>query len=480
MKNARLPIIIVLIAALAFAGWYFYGRSAATATGALTASGTVETTEVSVAPETSGRIIEIKVQEGDQVKAGDVLFRLDDSLLQAQRNVYAANLEAAKSAAVTTAAAVASAQAQYDLTLNAALVQDRANRTQDWYKTQSGDFNLPLWYYNQQEQITAAQSAVDQAQAALTQAQQKLTNLMQTTGADFVKAETSLADAQAQYQVAKNLNDRVSNGKNIDEMTRRQLFLLQRDAFLESKGLDARWVTTVNTVNADLRNEAQKIFDDAKSNLSDAQTAYSDAATTDGAKDVLKARAQVSIAEERYYTAQDYVRVQLTGPQAQTVTASGKVLDQAKASADQSQNAIKQAQANLDLIDAQIAKTTVTAPVDGVVLNRAGEPGSVVNPGAAVLTIGRLDNLTITVYVPEDRMGQVTLGQTTKVKVDSFPGETFTATVTRIADQAEFTPRNVQTVEGRKNTVFAVKLKLDDTSGKLKPGMPADVSFSTK
>jgi HlyD family secretion protein len=104
----------------------------------------------------------------------------------------------------------------------------------------------------------------------------------------------------------------------------------------------------------------------------------------------------------------------------------------------------------------------------------------VVNPGSTLLTLGRLDELTITVYVPEDRLGEVAMGQVANVTVDSFPGETFTAAVTYISSQAEFTPRNVQTVEGRKNTVFAVKLKLGDTSGKLKPGMPADVTFSQK
>ena len=61
--------------------------------------------------------------------------------------------------------------------------------------------------------------------------------------------------------------------------------------------------------------------------------------------------------------------------------------------------------------------------------------------------------------------------------VDSFPGQTFAATVTNIADQAEFTPRNVQTVEGRSATVYAVKLKVSDPEGKLKLGMPADVVF---
>jgi multidrug resistance efflux pump len=155
-------------------------------------------------------------------------------------------------------------------------------------------------------------------------------------------------------------------------------------------------------------------------------------------------------------------------------------LEQAQSAAAQAKMAINQAQANLDLVDAQIAKLTIKAPVDGVVLTRAAEPGSVVSAGGIMLTLGRLDELTITVYVPEDRVGEVVLGQVAKVTVDSFPGLTFDATVTFIANQAEFTPRNVQTVEGRKNTVFAVKLKLDNASGKLKPGMPADVVFSQK
>jgi HlyD family secretion protein len=66
------------------------------------------------------------------------------------------------------------------------------------------------------------------------------------------------------------------------------------------------------------------------------------------------------------------------------------------------------------------------------------------------------------------------------VSVDSFPNQTFDATVTRIADQAEFTPRNVQTSEGRQTTVFAVKLAVQDPAGLLKPGMPADVAFDQK
>jgi HlyD family secretion protein len=91
--------------------------------------------------------------------------------------------------------------------------------------------------------------------------------------------------------------------------------------------------------------------------------------------------------------------------------------------------------------------------------------------------MANLNELTITVYVPEDRYGEIHLGQTVDVTVDSFPGETFTAAVSSIADQAEFTPRNVQTVSGRSATVYAVKLKVNDPTGKLKIGMPADVVF---
>lgn len=482
MSKNRPPIAVIVIFLLLIisAGVYFiyFANRPAVQAGALTASGTVESINISIAPELSGKVIEVNVNEGDEVKSGDVLFRLDGSLIKAQKDVASAVLDTAKSAASTAQGAVDAAQAQYDLIFSAAMDQDRSNRTTDWYKTQSGEFTLPLWYYSQQEQITAAQSAVVSAQADLTKYREKLVLEMQTSGgADFVKAEIDLAAAQAKYQVAKNLNDRILSGKDIDELTRRQLILLQRDAYLDTKGIQSKWVTTISNVNKDLRDEAQEIFDDEKSNLEDAQDAYQDAVSTDSAKDILKARAQVSIADERYYTALDYVRVLRTGSESQTVTAAAKAAEQAKYAATQAQTAVKQAEANLALIEAQMAKLTISAPADGIIFSRNVEPGEVVNPGSILFTLGRLADLTITVYIPEDRYGEISLGQVATVSVDSFLGETFTASVINISSQAEFTPRNVQTTDGRKTTVFAIKLRVDDTAGKLKSGMPADVVF---
>jgi HlyD family secretion protein len=144
---------------------------------------------------------------------------------------------------------------------------------------------------------------------------------------------------------------------------------------------------------------------------------------------------------------------------------------------DQAQANIKTAEANLALLDAQMKKLAINAPMDGIILTRNVEPGEFVQPGAVAMTMANLNELTITVYVPEDQYGKISLGQQATVTVDSFPGETFTAEVIHMADQAEFTPRNVQTVEGRSSTVYAIKLKVTDPEGKLKIGMPADVVF---
>jgi HlyD family secretion protein len=126
------------------------------------------------------------------------------------------------------------------------------------------------------------------------------------------------------------------------------------------------------------------------------------------------------------------------------------------------------------------ANDEITSPIDGTVMERLIEPGELAAPGSPLMVVADLDTLTLTVYVPEDRYGEVYLGKTYPVSVDSFPNETFVGKVSHIADQAEYTPRNVQTVDGRKSTVFAIKLDLAPSGGKLKPGMPADVAFSAQ
>jgi HlyD family secretion protein len=466
------PVIIILVLAIVGVAAYFLWPTLfpTLANGALTASGTVETTQVVIAPELAGKVAEVLVNEGDSVKAGDVLFRLDDTLLQAQRQQALAALETAKGSAITSAAGLSTVQAQYDLALNAALAQDKKARVADWFMPKPGQFEQPMWYFSKDQQLAAAQAEIDASGKALLEAQEKLKTVEErASSGDFIAAEKALLEARTAFEVAKQVLDLVG-GPAVDA------------ANVElPKGLPYRAQIRVRKLlednSHDLHSSAQSIYDDAKTTLDDAQEAYDEALTTDGAADVFQARADVTVAQERYYTAQDYLRSLQTGSQSLQVIAAQRALDQANAAANQMQLAVSQAQANLNLVETQIAKLTVTAPADGVILSRNLEPGEVVNPGSSVLTLGTLSDLTLTVYVPEDRYGEVSLGQEVSVTVDSFPSENFKATVIHISDQAEFTPRNVQTVEGRKTTVFAIKLKLDDPNGKLKPGMPADVSF---
>ena len=80
------------------------------------------------------------------------------------------------------------------------------------------------------------------------------------------------------------------------------------------------------------------------------------------------------------------------------------------------------------------------------------------------------------VFIPEIQIGLVALGQLAVVTVDSVP-QSFTGKVTYISNEAEFTPKNVQTPDERVNLVFAVEISLSNPEHVLKPGMPADTEI---
>jgi multidrug resistance efflux pump len=141
---------------------------------------------------------------------------------------------------------------------------------------------------------------------------------------------------------------------------------------------------------------------------------------------------------------------------------------------------VQQAQAALDSLLVVRDKLVVAAPADGIVLEQSIHEGELAAPGATLLTLGDLDDVTLTVYVPEDKLGQVFIDQQVEVRVDSFPDRAFLGTVVAIAHEAEFTPRNVQTQEERVNMVFAVDVSIPNPDHALRPGLPADAVIVTE
>jgi len=399
----------------------------------LTASGTISATQVEIAPQMSGLVVSVTANEGDSVTKGDELFRLDDALLKAQRDQAEAAVSLAEKA-------LSSAKIQYDIMLTTARLQDQQNRVNSWTLTQPNQFELPGWYFDKLEKISSANAEMDAASIDLENEKENLHKLLEDhSSQEFLDAEKRLADAQAAFLIAEQVRTQANGAK----------------------------------AKEDLYDYADELYNAAETELTSAQSNYDRLLTTQQAADILEARARVRVAQERYDRAVDYYNSLLSGDQSLQVQAAAAGVDQAEA-------ALKQAQAALALIDVQLSKTIVTSPTDGIVLARGVEAGEMAVAGGTVLTIGQLAEVNLIVYIPETEYGKVKIGDEVSISVDSFPGKTYKGTVTYISDQAEFTPRNVQTVEGRRTTVYAVKITVPNADLELKPGMPADVAFGEK
>ncbi|MBE9474627.1 MAG: efflux RND transporter periplasmic adaptor subunit [Chloroflexi bacterium] len=438
----------------------------------LEASGVVEAIEVVVSPELGGRVAEVFKQEGDEVEVGEILFRLEGDLLGAQREQALAalemanaqlatsktSLEAAHAALTAAEAGVNIANIQYELELDNARLIEQPERIEAWKQEIPKEFSLPTWYFQKVEEISAAESEVEEAQEALEVEEVNFESVLEEVShAGLRAAEERLLKAQIAFLIAEELTDRKIHREGKEEL----------EDYLEI------------------------IYDNAEAELEAAQSAYEKILSDQSASDVLEARARLTVARERYNTALDQFNALLTGEHSKALRASEAVvfqaesavgqahanINQAESGIAQGERMVDQAQAALNLIDLQIEKLKVPSAVAGIVMTRNIEPGEIIQPGMAAFTIGQLDQLTVKVYVPENLYGQISLGDQSSVSVDSFPGQVFNATVIRIADRAEYTPRNVQTQEDRQTTVFEIELSVEDPQGQLKPGMPADVSF---
>jgi HlyD family secretion protein len=398
VKIIRAILGLGLVAVIAGGIWWWTQQQTQASRG-LAGSGTIEATQVQIGPEVSGRIVEVKADEGQVVQAGDVLFRLDDSMLSVQR-----------------------AQAQ------AAVNTVRAQRDQ-------------LLAGARSQQLDAARASISTTQALLNGAQADLDRLLAGATFDQVEAARSqLAGAQARARLAHDTYNNLVAGRGDGKAfgvsgtglgaPEEQMRVQVEAADMQVTAAQARLNKVLSGATADEINSAQARVAGAQAQLLAAQAQY----------DLLKA-----------------------GPSREQIAAAD--------------TAVAQAEAALKLLDAQADKLVVRAPADGTVLVRNAHVGEMVSSGASAFVLGKLNTLQITVYLPEDAYGRVKLGQTARVTVDSYPGAAFTGTVVHIADQAEFTPRNVQTVEGRSTTVYAIKLDVPNPDGKLKPGMPADVNF---
>jgi HlyD family secretion protein len=133
--------------------------------------------------------------------------------------------------------------------------------------------------------------------------------------------------------------------------------------------------------------------------------------------------------------------------------------------------------ASLALIDSQLADTIAASPVDGVVLVKSADVGEVLAPGTTVVTVGDIEHPWLRGYVNETDLGKVKLGSRARVTTDSYPGKVYNGRVTFISSEAEFTPKQIQTVQERVKLVYRIKIELENPNHELKSNMPADAEI---
>jgi HlyD family secretion protein len=382
--------IILAIVLLAAAGAVFAYRTAGRKpSNRIVVSGNIELTEINIAFKTAGRLIERTVTEGDYVKKGQLIARLDRDQLSAQREREQAGL--------------VSSESQYA----------QAQTALEW------------------QRATVA-ADIDQRKADLAAAEARLSELR--NGArpqEKQDAHAAVQSAQSEADRARKDWERAQTLHKNDDISTSQF-----DQFR------TRWESAEATLKSVKEREALVLAGPRDEQIA-GQAAQVD-----------RARASVKLAEAN----------QLEMKRRQQELATRRA-EQARS------------KASLSLIDTQLADTSATSPVDGVVLVKAADVGEVIAPGTTVVTIGDIDHPWLRGYINETDLGKVKIGSKVKVTTDSYPGKVYNGHVTFIASEAEFTPKQIQTQQERVKLVYRVKIELENPNHELKLNMPADAEI---
>jgi HlyD family secretion protein len=280
------------------------------------------------------------------------------------------------------------------------------------------------------------------------------------------KAKKAWEDAKTARDDPQELNARINQARTEIELAEQEVERARAEL------AHAKWKRDLYEEGSLEYRSYDKLVEAAEEMLLAAQASY------EGAKRQLEhliamrdnplvLNAQVNAAEAQYKVAQAAVEVAKANLDALKAGPTREEIAIAKAK-------VNRAKASLNALRVQLEKMTIRAPISGLVTSLEASVGEMAIPGATLMTLASLDEVTLTIYIPTDEIGNVMVGQGVEVRVDSFPGEVFLGEVVYISPRAEFTPKNVQTREERVSMVFAVEVRLPNPEHKLKPGMPAD------
>ncbi len=311
------------------------------------------------------------------------------------------------------------------------------------------------------------QGQVDQAQAAVRAAEASLAELEAGTRSE------EIARARAQYQAAVQARDQAQArldllraGTRKEQLAQLRAQVRQARAALTLAEADLGRAQTLfeqGAVPAQQVDHARTARDTARAQSQAAQERLAEGEAGARTEEIQAGEASLRQARDQERAAKAALDLAVAGPRQEAIAA-------ARAGVEQAQGVLRAARA-------QEGYTRVVAPVSGTATLRNVELGELVTPGLPIVRIAVLDKVWLRVYIPEREVGRVKLGQRAEVVCDSFPDRKYPGKVIEIAQEPEFTPKNVQTKEERVKLVFGVKVEVENPEHDLKPGMPADAAI---
>jgi len=424
MKKRLLPLLFAFVAAV---GIYLLLRPHRDSGDWLYGSGVIEATEVDVSAEVAGKLLAMEATEGRSISEGDRIADIQNDDYQAQLQQAQGNLKAAEGDVARAEAVVSGERLSL---LNARTAYQKSTELKGRYE-------------QAQAQYEAALAAQHQAQANL--------DLVRAGARDeqIRQARAAVVSSQAQWQNTRRELRRLEVLVEQGAVSEQQLDL-QRSAEKAARGTRDAAEARLAELEAGARTEEER---------------KAEAALAQAKANTIAAKRSLETSQELYED-----RLELK-----------QRLDAAEAGYQAARNALRAAEGRLEsargalaTAEKRLRDTTIEAPMDGVVLLKLREPGETVNPGQPIVRLGDLANMWLRVYVAETEINRVKLGQKAEVAIDASPDKVFEGQITEIAQQAEFTPKNVQTREQRTKLVFGVKISVENPNQELKPGMPAD------
>ena len=391
MKKRIIVFALILTIGAGFV-FYLVRNRETVEKGNILVSGTIELTEVDCAFKVSGMIEELRFDEGDFVKQGDLIARLDDRELRDRRNKAEASLRTEESRVRQLLISIKHEERKS----RGLIAQARANLAAAQARLKE------LLAGSRPQEIEEARAEMDRASSELQklilewERAQRLYGTESISKREWDAAKAAFEMAQAQYERARERYDLVKEGPRKE------------------------------TIEAARSKEAE-------------------------------ARAALQVAEATTFKVEE-LKQELETTRAQ----------------------VEAARSEVDLAETLLSEARLYAPLSGMVLSKNMERGEIALPGSSVLTLGDLKKVWLRAYVNETDLGRIKLGQAAKVFTDTYPGKAYPGRLAFISDQAEFTPKQIQTQEERVKLVYRVKIDIDNPHMELKSGMPADARIITE